>query len=65
MLAIADDKLPSDLKGFPGIRPGYYMVEITHPSKTIPTRYNTETTLGQEVASDTGSVNLVYELKSR
>jgi hypothetical protein len=37
--------------GFPGIPLGYYRVEITKGSE-IPAKYNTETTLGQEVATD-------------
>ena len=35
----------------PGVAPGLYRVEITKGSE-IPAKYNTETTLGQEVAQD-------------
>jgi hypothetical protein len=34
----------------PGVPPGFYRVEITAPG--VPAKYNTETTLGQEVAND-------------
>jgi len=36
----------------PGVAPGLYRVEITKPGANIPAKYNTETTLGQEVALD-------------
>jgi hypothetical protein len=42
---------PADAGGFPGIPCGYYRVEVTKGSE-IPAKYNTETTLGQEVAPD-------------
>ena len=37
-----------------GLKCGFYRVEITHPSKTLPTKVNTETILGAEVALDLG-----------
>jgi hypothetical protein len=48
-LVIDDELLPRDQKGLRGVQPGFYRVEITHPSIPIPARYNTETTLGYEV----------------
>ena len=36
----------------PGVAPGLYSVEITKVGENIPAKYNTSTTLGQEVASD-------------
>jgi hypothetical protein len=41
----------------PGIPPGFYRVEITKGSE-IPAKYNTSTTLGQEVAVDNKIVRL-------
>ncbi len=35
-----------------GMSPGFYRIEITKSSENIPAKYNTETTLGQEVARD-------------
>jgi len=39
------------IEGAEGVAPGFYRVEITKGSE-IPARYNTETTLGVEVAMD-------------
>ena len=36
----------------PGVSPGFYRVEITKSDERIPPRFNIETQLGQEVASD-------------
>jgi hypothetical protein len=36
----------------PGVPPGIYRVEITKSGDNIPAKYNTETTLGQEVSLD-------------
>ena len=66
VIAIDQAKLPSHLKGIHGMRSGFYKVEVTHPSKSILAKYNTETTLGQEVSSDgVGSINVVHALESR
>jgi hypothetical protein len=37
----------------PGVPPGLYLVEVTKAGDNIPAKYNTHTTLGQEVARDT------------
>jgi len=43
---------------------GIYRVEITHPSKKIPPRYNTQTKLGLEVAPDSRTASqTVFHLK--
>ena len=66
VMAIAQDKLPANLKGAHGMRTGFYKVEITHPATSIPAKYNTETILGHEVASDSvGSITVTHELTSR
>jgi hypothetical protein len=36
----------------PGVPPGFYRVEVTKAGLNVPAQYNTETTLGQEVAND-------------
>jgi len=41
-----------DGDGTPGVSPGFYRVQITKSGENIPAKYNTETTLGQEVARD-------------
>ena len=66
ILAVDQAKLPDHLKGISGMQTGFYKVKITHPTASIPAKYNTETTLGQEVSSDAvGSINVTYDLKSR
>ncbi len=39
-------------EGRPGVSPGFYRIEITKSGEKIPAKYNTATTLGQEVARD-------------
>ena len=56
----------TDRSDRPGVTPGLYRVEITKAGENIPAKYNTETTLGQEVALDAVGVregirfNLAY-----
>jgi hypothetical protein len=40
----------------PGLAPGLYRVEITKAGENVPAKYNTATTLGQEVALDAAGV---------
>lgn len=47
-LGISPDELPKQLRRHNLMRVGIYRVEITHPSKKIPAKYNTETELGFE-----------------
>ena len=47
----------------PGVAFGLYRVEITKPGDNIPAKYNTETTLGQEVALDAPNIqNIRFDL---
>jgi hypothetical protein len=41
-----------------GMSPGMYRVEITKDGETIPAKYNTETTIGQEVSQDNQEIML-------
>ena len=61
IISIADEDAPENLKGIPGLTPGIYRVEITHPTTNIPAKYNTETTLGQEVSQDNPSLQTGVE----
>jgi hypothetical protein len=36
--------------GLPGLRPGYYRIEVTSDKVNLPAKYNTETILGAEVS---------------
>ena len=62
-MAVPDEDLPENQKGIRGIHAGTYRVEITHPEKTIPAKYNTETTLGYEATP--GNPYATFNLKSR
>jgi hypothetical protein len=48
MMSVPDD--PAKPNEPPGMPPGLYRVEITKAGENIPAKYNTETTLGQEIA---------------
>ncbi len=56
--------------GMRGVQPGLYRVEISKMvdgKETIPAKYNTQTTLGVEVAQDSATISqgtAVFELKS-
>jgi hypothetical protein len=53
-MSIPVDRLPKNaprLKGL--VRPGLYLVEVTHPQMQIPDQYNVATTLGAEVSART------------
>jgi hypothetical protein len=52
--------------GSQGICPGFYRVEVTKDGEHIPAKYNTETQLGQEVATDAANLPngvATFELK--
>jgi hypothetical protein len=58
--------LPPEEANLLGVQPGIYKVKVTHPSIDIPAKYNTETTLGQEVAQDTPDYEtMTFDLSSR
>ena len=64
-LGMAPEDLPANAPRRPLVQPGLYRVEITHPSVSIPARYNIKTTLGLEVASYTITpAGAVWELTS-
>ena len=46
-----------------GVYGGTYKIEITHPNVQVPAKYNTSTTLGEEVARDTLGDRLVLKLE--
>jgi hypothetical protein len=43
--SISSDQMPPQLMGTPLVYPGLYHVEITHPQRPLPGRYNTATEL--------------------
>ena len=54
-LAISPDEMPANAPKRPLGQPGLYRVEITHPTSSIPDKYNAATTLGLEVSAETSS----------
>ncbi len=58
---------PTEGDNRPGMPPGFYRVEITKAGDNIPAKYNTATTLGQEVAVDNKIIRspdgVVFDLK--
>jgi hypothetical protein len=57
VLRISAADLPSHLQGVPGVAVGVYRIEVTHPSQTIPTRYNAKTELGLELSPGSPEFN--------
>jgi hypothetical protein len=51
LLTMAPDDMPQGAPKLALVQPGLYRVEITHPSRKLPAKYNTETTLGIEITS--------------
>ncbi len=41
----------------PGLSPGFYRVQVTKADEKIPAKYNTETTLGQEIGGEAAGIN--------
>jgi len=57
---------PESLARVRGVQPGLYRVRITHPETEIPARYNTATTLGQEVSAEAiGPEGIHFALQTR
>jgi hypothetical protein len=58
--------LREDLQAAPLMHCGIYRVEITHPERNIPEKYNVETILGHEVAMDTIDIPYtIFALKTK
>jgi hypothetical protein len=47
-MGVADEDMPRNLQGVKAIQYGTFKVRVTHPSITIPAKYNSETRLGYE-----------------
>jgi hypothetical protein len=60
---IRDEDAASGEEGLVGVHYGTYKIEVTHPSVSIPEKYNTNSTLGYE--TDLGTPNLNLNLSSR
>jgi hypothetical protein len=65
-LRMAPEDLPENAPNIPLVQPGLYRVEITHPSTTIPPKYNTSTTLGIEISSGSpGPEGITWHLNTK
>lgn len=64
-LGIPPEELPKELKRHSFLRVGIYRVEITHPTKKIPPKYNTNTELGYEFHKLDHITNPNYNLTSK
>jgi hypothetical protein len=60
---IKDSDLPESDHGLLGVHYGTYKIEVTHPDKPIPAKYNTQTTLGYE--TEKGNPDFNVDMKSR
>ena len=63
IMAVSDDDLPEEHRGIKGVHYGTYKVQITHPEVELPAKYNTETTLGHEIAHDIGKPYATFNLQ--
>jgi len=53
-LNLADEDRPKNTPSrIPVVRPGLYLVEVTHDQLKIPEEYNSKTKLGKEVSGFT------------
>lgn len=66
-IGIANEHLPESLQQarLRGLYGGLYKIEVTHPDRPLPAKYNTATTLGEEIAKDTTPDRLSLKLTSR
>lgn len=65
-LTMAPEDMPKHAPKIPLVQPGLYRVEIRHPSRNVPARYNTETTLGIEItSSNPGPEGIVWSLSTK
>jgi hypothetical protein len=64
-IGMSDEDLPERLRGMKMIQLGVYRVEVTHPSVKIPTKYNTQTTLGYENNWTNPDEAVVFRLRSK
>ena len=64
-MSIPTEELPKELRRTAALRVGIYRVEITHPTKKIPPKYNTESELGFDFHAGDHVQPPVFNLVSR
>lgn len=66
MLGLAPEDRPSGAPNTPLVPPGIYRVEITHPTASVPAKFNTESTIGIETyIASKNPAGVVWNLTSR
>ena len=61
-----EDRPPNVPANLPVIQPGLYSVQITHPTVSVPARYNTATTLGLEAGiAGQNPAGVTWELSTK
>jgi hypothetical protein len=64
-MSIPAEELPKELRRTAAMRAGIYRVEITHPTKKLPAKYNTESELGFDFHAGDHIQSPVFNLVSR
>jgi hypothetical protein len=64
-MSIPAEELPKELRRTAALRVGIYRVEITHPTRKIPPKYNTESELGFDFHAGDHVQPPVFKLASR
>jgi hypothetical protein len=62
-LGIPPELAPEHLRRFKIVHYGTFKVRITHPTVTIPSKYNSATVLGYE--TEVGNPNVTFTLSSK
>ena len=57
------EEAPASLAGTFGMQLGLYTVRITHPTVSIPEKYNTQTTLGVDLSPADANSGLAFHLR--
>ena len=66
-MGVALEELPEALRTarLRGVFGGVYKIEVRHPQRSLPERYNASTQLGDEIARDTLRERITLELTSQ
>lgn len=65
-LGMSAEDRPSNLPNLPLVQPGLFRVEITHPSRNVPAKFNVDTTLGLETAvASQNPAGIEWSLRSK
>ena len=66
-VTIAAEDLPPQFveRKIRGVQGGVYRIKVTHSQRKIPVRYNSDSTLGEEIATDTVHDAIYVDLNSK